>query len=111
MITAICIISASEIAKVMPEFTYQWVEENPHAFQDLLHGLGMDITTRFETQSDIQHKNRFGEVVICDRYVGVERCDSAWVKSGYASQEAIDKSKGNKLLDDLYRKKGMYNRD
>ena len=111
MITAILIVSASEIAKVLPDFTYAWTEANPHKFQDLLFEIGMDINHKFEVQECVQHKNRFGEVVICDRYVGVERTDKAWVESGYASVEAQDRSRNNKLLNDLYRMKGMYGRD
>lgn len=111
MISAVCVISASELAKVMPNFTYQWAEENPHKFQDILFGLGMDISLPIEVQETIQHRNRFDEIVICDRWVGTERVDKEWVESGYASVEARDRALNNKLLNDLYRRKGMYNRD
>jgi phosphoribosylpyrophosphate synthetase len=33
---ALKIISASEIAAVMPEFTYDWADNNPRVFQDTL---------------------------------------------------------------------------
>lgn len=108
MIPALCIISASEIAKVFPDFTYQWAEDNPHQFQDLLYEVGMDKNYKFEVQTDVQHKNRFGELVVCDRYVGIERTDREWLESGVASQEAKDRAASNKLLEDLYRRKGLY---
>lgn len=105
-ILALCIISASEIAKVMPEFTYDFPDNYPHEFQDLLWSLGVDIKQPIERQFTIQHKNRFGEVVICDRWVANERYDLEWIRSGYASVEAVDKSKNNRLLNDIYRLKG-----
>jgi len=39
--------------------------------------------------------------------VGEERQDLGWLDSPYASREAIDKKKNNKLLNDLYRLRGM----
>ena len=59
----------------------------------------------FEIQPNIQHRNRFNEVVICDRFVGNERIDPNWINSGYASKEAKDKASSNKILDDIYRSK------
>ncbi len=106
-IAAISYISSSEIAKVFPEFTYQWVEDNPVKFESMLWNLGLDTNYPYERQIDIQHRNRFNEVVICDRWVGNERTCKEWIESGYASQEAIDKSLNNRLLIDLYRSKGM----
>ena len=109
-ITALVFVSASELAKVIPDFDYSMLEDNKK-LNDVLFSLGMDVLKPIEYQETIQHRNRFGEIVICDRWVGDERIDEDWIKSGYASQEAIDKSKGNNLLNDLYRMKGLYNRD
>ena len=53
------------------------------------------------------HRNRFGNVITCPRYVGNERVDAQWVDSGYASYEAIAKSADNKILTDLFRMRGM----
>lgn len=105
-ICALCIISVSEIAKVIPSITYQWIEDNRHKFLDMLYELGMNTNQPIEYQKEIQHKNRFGEIRICDRYVGNERGDPAWINRGYASKEALDRSLNNKLLLDLYRLKG-----
>jgi len=106
-IAALCYVSMSELAKAMPDITYEWIEQNNHKFLDLLEGLGMNTKQPIERQFTLQHKNRLGEVVICDRFVGLERTDKAWVESGYASREAIDKSKSNGILIDLYAQRGM----
>ena len=45
----------------------------------------------------------FNQIVVCSRWVGEERLDSAWIKSGYASRPAIDKASGSKLTEDIYR--------
>ena len=36
----------------------------------------------------VEHRNRAGVVVKCDRYVGFERLDTEWIKSGNASEMA-----------------------
>jgi hypothetical protein len=106
-ITALTIISVSELAVVNPDITYDWIEKNNHAFLDMLHELGMNTKQPIEKQENVLHKNRFDKIVQCDRYVGSERWDIDWVQSGYASQAAIDKSKGNTMLTDLYRLRGL----
>ena len=105
-ITALCIVSASEINLAKPGFTYYWADNNPDDFNDILFNFGMDLTQPIEKQTDIQHKNRMNKVVICDRYIGYERTDKDWINSGYASKEAKDKASGSKLLADLYKHKG-----
>lgn len=106
-IIALCIVSASEIAVVKPDFSYQWADKNKKEFDEMLYQLGMDMQAPIERQETIQHKNRLGKVVICDRYVGYERTDSEWINSGYASTEAKDKATGNRLLEDIYKMRGM----
>lgn len=106
-ITAIICVSASELAKVIPNFTYDMLEGKQ--LNDILGSLGMDTSMPIEHQETVQHRNRFGEIVMCDRWVGFELTTPEWINSGYASQEAIDKSKCNSLLDDLYRLRGMTN--
>ena len=105
-IAALCIVSVSELAKVKPEITYDWIEENRDEFLDILYSIGMNTKQPIERQENLHHRNRFNELVVCDRYVGNERIDPDWVKSGYASQEAKDKSLNNKMLTDLYRLRG-----
>lgn len=104
-IVADIIISESEIAKVMPEYSYLMEEQEPEKFKALMHSLGMDINEFYIRQDAIQHRNRFNEVVVCSRWVGRSRLDEEWLKSGYASKEAIDKASGSKMLESLYREK------
>lgn len=106
-IAALCYISMSELALVKPDITYQWIEDNNHMFLDIIEKLGMNTKEPIERQETIQHKNKLNQVVICDRFVGLERTDEEWIKSGYASVEAVDKSKSNGILIDLYASKGM----
>ena len=105
-IAALCIVSISELAKVKPDITYDWIDNNRSEFLDMLKSIGMNIHQGIERQENLQHRNRFNEVVICDRYVGNERLDKEWLNSGYASQEAKDKATGSKMLADLYRLRG-----
>lgn len=106
MITALCIVSASEIAVGYPDFTYDLIETNRDKFLKILYDLGMDTSQQIEIQPDTQHRNRLDKIVICDRYVGHERTDLEWINSGYASQEAKDKKLNNRLINDLYKLRG-----
>ncbi len=40
-------------------------------------------------------------------WFGSERLCEEWLNSGYASKEAKDKAKGSRLLDELYRSRGL----
>ena len=104
-IVADIIISESEIAKVMPEYSYQLEEKEPKKFKEIMYSLGMDVNQIYLRQDAIQHRNRFNEVVVCSRWVGRERIDNDWLSSGYASKQAIDKASGSKILESLYREK------
>lgn len=106
-IIALKIISAADIAQVIPDFTYDFIETNREEFLYILYELGLDVNQGFETQENIPHKALDGKVVQCDRYCGMERTDEKWISSGYASREAKDKASGSKLLGDLYRQKGL----
>lgn len=109
MIIALKIVSAYDIAKVFPSFTYNYVKTNPKEFQDILYQFGMDINRMYEIQENVQHKTIDGTVVQGDRYVGDERTDPEWLSSKWASRESKDKASGSKLLNDLYRQKGLSN--
>lgn len=106
-IAAIRIVSESEIATVKKEFNAQWALDNPTEFNKMLYDLGFDIQFEVEVQENITHRNQFGAIITCNRWVGQERTDIKWLTSGYASQEAKDKANGSKLLEDLYRRRGM----
>jgi len=105
-IAAICYISLSEIQKVKPNLTKQFALDNPAQIELILRQLGMDTSMIYEMQ-DVQHRNRFNEVVDTLRWVGNERGDLDYLRSGYASVEALDRAKNNKLLTDLYAHKQM----
>jgi hypothetical protein len=34
-----------------------------------------------------EHRSRGGKIVTCERFVGLERMDDKWLKSGYASED------------------------
>lgn len=105
-IAAIKYISLSELKLVNPKINKQWIENNLQAFQKMLFDLGVDTTQPIDVQENIQHRNIFENIVACDRFVCMERYDEEWVKSGYASQSAKDKSLGSKIMLDVYRLKG-----
>lgn len=101
-IVALCIISESEIVKVMPNYSSEF-EYKEEQFKDFLYSLGMNVDRPYQRQDGLQHRNRLNEIVVCSRWVGEERLDGAWIKSGYASRPAIDKASGSKLTEDIYR--------
>lgn len=105
-IVALCIISESEIVKVLPNYSSDF-ENDDLKFKSFLFSLGMDINKPYKRQDGLQHRNRFNEVVVCSRWVGEERIDPWWINSGYASKEAIDKASGSKILEDIYRSKQL----
>lgn len=105
-IVAIRIISLSDMYTANNQFTEKYAQDNPDVIKDLLYELGIDIKQPYEHQVNT-HRNFFNKEYTGSRWVGYERTDQAWLESGYASQEAIDKSCGSRLLTDLYRSKGL----
>ena len=101
-IVALCIISESEIIRVMPNYSAEFESED-EKFKDFLYSLGMNVDRPYQRQDGLQHRNRFNQIVVCSRWVGEERLDEAWIKGGYASRSAIDKASGSKLTEDIYR--------
>jgi hypothetical protein len=106
-IIALCYVSAMDIAEIKPDYTYKWGDENPELFNDILYQFGMDTTSFIERQESVTHRSRLNRLVTADRWVGNERIDDDWIKSSYASREARDKASGSKLLNDIYRMKGL----
>lgn len=106
-IAAISYISLSEIQTVANWVTEEFIEENPEVFKKMLFDLGMDVYNYPWEVQNVTHRNRFGNTITCPRYVGNERIDKEWVSSPYSSVEARDKSLNNKILNDLYRFKGL----
>jgi len=106
-ITALVYVSMSELAKVMPGIDYKWIDDNPTKFKLMLYNLGLNTEEPYERQENIQHRKRFNEVVVSDRWVGLERIDTEWLDTSYSSTAAKDKKRGNKLLVELYAMRGM----
>lgn len=106
-IVALCIISESEIAKVMPTYNKDYPIDFPGPFKEMMHALGMDVSRPIERQDGLWHRNRLNEIVLCSRYVGHERQDAEWLTSGYASQSAKDKASGSRMLEDMYRARNL----
>lgn len=104
-IPAMKVVSLSEIQKVIPWFTKEHALSYPEEVNEILFNLGMDTSYKVDLQ-DCIHRNRFDEVVQTLRWCGEERSDQGWISSGYASEEALDRNLGNKLLNDLYRIRG-----
>jgi len=107
LIVATVIISESEIKQAIPDYDASFESEKPTYFRKILYELGLDTTLTFIRQDGLWHRNRLNEKVLCSRYVGEERQDDDWIKSGYASQEAVDKYSRNKILEDMYRTKSL----
>lgn len=105
-IAAIVYISLSEIQTVAPWVDSEFIENNKDIFERMLYDLGVDLQYPYDTQN-VTHRNRFGNVITCERYVGKERLDSEWLDSEYASVEAKDKALGSRILTDAYRLRGM----
>lgn len=107
LIVAHVIISESEIVKVLPDYKANLEYDEPAKFKLMMYQLGADVSKPYERQDCIQHRNRFNEIVICSRWVFESRLDEEWINSGYASKEAKDKVSGSKLIEQIYREKGL----
>lgn len=101
-IVALCIVSESEIIKILPNYSSEF-ESREEEFKEFLYSLGLDVYKPYLRQDALQHRNRLNEIVVCSRWVGSERLDAAWIDSGYASRAAIDKASGSRLTEDIYR--------
>lgn len=98
-------VSESEVVALYPSYCAEW--DGLQILKDALWELGLDTNQSFELQSATQHRNRMNQIVTCARWLGKERSDDEWLKSGFASKAAIDKSKNCRMLDELYRQRGL----
>ena len=108
-IAAYSTISESELALVLDDYSVDYFYEptKKKVLDAILWELGMDTKQKYELQDVTQHRNKLGNVVTCGRYFGHERQDQEWLQSGLASQEAKDKAKSNRLVDEMYFQKGL----
>lgn len=109
-IAAYVLVSEAELFHVNPEYSVNWFydELQKKKLDKLLHSFGMDTQYKYDLQEVTQHRsNLLGKVCTCRRYFGYERQDLEWINSGYASREALDKFKSNRLVDEMYFQKGL----
>lgn len=105
-IIALVYISQSELCTVDQKYTEEWIANNPQQLEAVLYDLGINVYEPYETQF-CTHRNRFGNINTCTRFIGNSRLDKKWLESGYASEEALAKSSGSRLLIDLYQSRGL----
>ena len=106
-IIAIVSVSLSELEVLHKGISTKWTEENKEEFKSMLYSVGLDTDKPYEVQENLPHRNRLNKVVQCNRWMGNERTDAAWITSGYASFAAIDKAKNSYLINDMYRQRGL----
>lgn len=95
---AVMFVSESELLLADSNYEASWLNTNKDKLFDMLHNLGLDINRDLEYQDITQHRNRLNQVVTCGRYSGLERTDTEWINSGYASRAAKIAASGCKLL-------------
>jgi hypothetical protein len=105
-IIALVYIRLSELQTIDRKYSEEWADSSENELLGVLHGLGIDVNQSVERQV-VEHRNRFGNLITCSRWVGCERIDKEWIDSGYASEEAIAKKLNNGLVNDLFRLRGL----
>lgn len=80
-------ISLSDLLEV-PEFSEAFGANNQKKIKEILWKCGMDTTQEVE-EVFCEHRNIRKQIVKCLRYSGYERTDKEWIKSGYATLEAV----------------------
>lgn len=71
---------------LIKNFQTAFGNDDKQAIEKILFENGMDIEEPYSVEFS-QHRNLRGQIVSCDRYVGEERQDKCWLKSGAASWE------------------------
>lgn len=95
---AVMFVSESELLLADSNYEASWLNTNKDKLFEMLYNLGLDINRDLEYQDITQHRNRLNKVVTCGRYSGLERTDTEWINSGYASRAAKIAASGCKLL-------------
>ena len=68
--------------------TFDWYDGTITVRNQLLYKLGVDTSMNVEVM-ECQHRNLQGKVVEGKLFMGLERLDREWCKSGFASLEAF----------------------
>ena len=79
-------LSVSDLLMIK-DFQVAFGNDDKQAIEKILFENGMDIEEPYTVEFS-QHRNLRGQIVSCDRYVGEERQDKCWLKSGAASWES-----------------------
>ena len=72
---------------LIKDFQVAFGNDDRQVIEKILFENGMDIEEPYTVEFS-QHRNLRGQIVSCDRYVGEERQDKCWLKSGAASWES-----------------------
>lgn len=80
-------LSLSDLLEV-EGFAEAYGANDKKKMKEILWNCGMDTTQEVE-EMFCEHRNLQNQVVKCLRYSGYERTDKEWIKSGYATLEAI----------------------
>jgi len=73
---------------LIDNFKKAFGEEDKSTIEKILYENGMDVAEPYTLEFS-KHRNLRGNIVSCERYVGEERQDKAWLKSGAASWESV----------------------
>lgn len=79
-------LSVSDLL-LIKDFQVAFGNDDRQAIEKILFENGMDIEEPYTVEFS-QHRNLRSQIVSCDRYVGEERQDKCWLKSGAASWES-----------------------
>jgi hypothetical protein len=79
-------LSVSDLLMI-EDFQIAFGTDDKQAIENILFENGMDVEEPYTVEFS-QHRNLRGQIVSCDRYVGEERQDKCWLKSGAASWES-----------------------
>lgn len=118
-------LSAYDMRKYVDKWNEDWINEWERSTVDknyplprdlliTLYTLGMDIAAKNDIEEiDIElhhglHRSLDKSIQEDYFFIGVERLDKTWLKSGYASQEAILYTKDDSLTKELQRMAGQY---
>lgn len=86
--------------------TKEWIEaeesNDVKAKNKILWICGIDVENEYGVEEElVEHRNWQNQVVKCIRFVGVERTDREWLRSGLASMEGHMAPASNDVRKDM----------
>lgn len=76
---------------LIDDFKVAFGKDDKKTIERILFENGMDVSEPYSLEFS-KHRNLRGNIVSCERYVGEERQDRSWLKSGAASWDCIVES-------------------